>query len=222
MDAIENKKKIQKGTKTTILDAAENLFAENGFKRTTIKLIAKNAGVNIAAVNYHFGSKSSLIETVIKRRFVPINEKRLQKLISIKTTSEQKLIKPSINEVLYAFIDPLFSTYNIENKKKCFISIACQIFLEQDEAILKIFMLLFKEPFLLLYQLLEESLPNIPEEVLSWRVHYAIGAMIYCMRIYSTRFPVLEIAPKPINSISHIVNSLINFIVGGLKSPVEV
>lgn len=214
--------KIQKDTKTTILDAAENLFAVNGFKRTTIKLIAKNAGVNIAAINYHFGSKSALIETVIKRRFVPINNKRLQKLKFIKEMSEQKHIKPSINEILYAFIDPLFSTYNIDNKKKYFISIGCQIFLEQDETILKIFMLLFKEPFLLLYQLLSEALPDMPEKILSWRVHYAIGAMIYCMRLYSTHFPVPEIAPKPVTSIADIVNNLIDFIVGGLKSPVEV
>lgn len=101
------------------------------------------------------------------------------------------------------------------------MSIACQIFLEQDESILKLFMLLFKEPFLLLYQLVSEILPDIPENILSWKIHYAIGAMIYCMRIYSTSFPVPEIAPHRVSNIEDILNNLILFIAGGLRGPLE-
>jgi len=211
----------QKDTKTTILDAAESLFAGNGFRRTSIKLIAKNAGVNIAAVNYHFGSKGGLIETVIRRRFVPINEKRLQRLTYIKEKYLHSRSEPQLNEVLYAFIEPLFTCYSMDNKKKCFMSIACQIFLEQDESILKLFMLLFKEPFLLLHQLISEILPDIPENILSWKIHYAIGSMIYCMRIYSTCFPVPEIAPHPVSNIEDILNNLILFIAAGLRGPLE-
>lgn len=219
MRFLEKKRTLQKNTKSVILEAAENLFSKNGFRRTSIKLIAKSAGVNIAAVNYHFGSKYSLIEMVIKRRFVPINEQRIERLKKISDSYHLTKIKPSINEILYAYIEPLFSSYT--NKKKSHLSIACQIFLEQDETILKFFMLLFKESFFLLYQLLKETLPNTPECILSWRVHYAIGSIIYCMRIYSTEFPVPEIAPYQITSLDEIVNDLTNFIIGGLNAPLK-
>jgi len=160
---------MQKDTKTAILKAAENLFSQNGFRRTSIKLIAKSAGVNIAAVNYHFGSKFSLIETVIKRRFVPINEQRIERLKKIRYSYHSTKTKPSLYEILYAYIEPLFSSYN--NQSKSSLSIACQIFLEQDETLLALFMLLYKESFSLLFQLLKEILPDIPECILSWRVH---------------------------------------------------
>jgi AcrR family transcriptional regulator len=210
-----------KDTKTIILDTAENLFASNGFKRTSIKVIAKKAGVNIAAVNYHFGSKNSLIQMVIRRRFVPINETRLKLLCEIKNRHYKKDIKPSVEEILHAFIDPLFDSYKMDNKNKCLISIACQIFLEQDETILKEFILLFKEPLQLFYELLNKAFPFLPEEILSWRIHYAIGAMIYCMRIFTTRFPVQEIAPHQELPIDYILNNLVEFIMGGFSRELE-
>lgn len=49
-------------TKTRILDAAEKLFAERGFSETSLRLITSKAEVNLASVNYHFGSKKELID----------------------------------------------------------------------------------------------------------------------------------------------------------------
>jgi AcrR family transcriptional regulator len=51
----------QKDTKKRILDAAERLFAREGFHSTSLRMLTKEAGVNLAAVNYHFGSKEELI-----------------------------------------------------------------------------------------------------------------------------------------------------------------
>ena len=57
----------QSDTVKRILDAAEQLFAEKGFAETSLRLITSKAGVNLAAVNYHFGSKKSLIQAVFVR-----------------------------------------------------------------------------------------------------------------------------------------------------------
>ena len=54
-------------TKTRILDAAEKLFAERGFSETSLRLITSKAEVNLASVNYHFGSKKELIRAVLAR-----------------------------------------------------------------------------------------------------------------------------------------------------------
>jgi AcrR family transcriptional regulator len=55
----------QGDTKKNILDAAEKLFSSNGFSSTSLRVLTKEAGVNLAAVNYHFGSKEELIKAVI-------------------------------------------------------------------------------------------------------------------------------------------------------------
>ncbi len=57
---------LLKETKTKIIDVARVLFSENGYEGTSIREIAKNAHVNIAAINYHFGSKEQLFVQIIQ------------------------------------------------------------------------------------------------------------------------------------------------------------
>src|SRR5712692_10160930 len=87
-------------TKDRILDAAEKLFGTDGFEATSLRDITTNAQVNLAAVNYHFQSKDSLIESVIARRIEPVNRKRLEMLDAAGEN-------PSVEEILRAFLSPL-------------------------------------------------------------------------------------------------------------------
>ena len=64
-------------TPDRILDSAEALFMEHGFEATSLRQITAAAGVNLAAVNYHFGSKEELFQTVLTRRLDPMNQERV-------------------------------------------------------------------------------------------------------------------------------------------------
>ena len=64
-------------TKSAILDAAEQAFAEHGFEAASLRSIIATAKVNVAAIHYHFGSKEALIEAVFERRLKPVNSRRL-------------------------------------------------------------------------------------------------------------------------------------------------
>ena len=64
----------QKDTSKAIHDAAEQLFSERGFAETSLRTITSRAGVNLAAVNYHFGSKKSLIHAVFARFLTPFTD----------------------------------------------------------------------------------------------------------------------------------------------------
>src|SRR2546421_4369259 len=72
--------KPQHETRTRILDAAEELFMQHGFEGTSMRLLTSKAGVNLAAVNYHFGSKHALVEAVFRRRLDPMNTARIGEL----------------------------------------------------------------------------------------------------------------------------------------------
>src|SRR5947207_2372152 len=77
--------KPQHETRTRILDAAEELFMQHGFEATSMRVLTAKAGVNLAAVNYHFGSKHALIEAVFRRRLDPMNAARIAALAELES-----------------------------------------------------------------------------------------------------------------------------------------
>src|SRR5512145_2902278 len=72
--------KPQHETRTRILDAAEELFMQHGFEGASMRMLTARAGVNLAAINYHFGSKDALIEAVFRRRLDVMNAERIAQL----------------------------------------------------------------------------------------------------------------------------------------------
>src|SRR3984893_16949649 len=86
-------------TKDRILDAAEKLFSDNGFEATSLRDITTDAQVNLAAVNYHFQSKDSLIDAVIARRVEPVNRRRLEMLDAAGPEA-------TVEQILTAFLTP--------------------------------------------------------------------------------------------------------------------
>src|SRR5437868_10883477 len=91
-------------TKQRILDVAEQLFADNGFAGTSLRRIIAAAEVNLAAVHYHFRSKESLLEAVLMRRMVPLNDERLALLNQLE--QEARGEGADLEEILVAFIGP--------------------------------------------------------------------------------------------------------------------
>src|SRR5512134_4200721 len=91
--------KPQHETRTRILDAAEELFMQQGFGGTSMRLLTSKAGVNLAAVNYHFGSKDALIEAVFRRRLDPMNTARIAALEALETAGA-----PDADAIIRAFV----------------------------------------------------------------------------------------------------------------------
>src|SRR5437660_5712368 len=67
-------------TKQKILDAAEQLIAGQGYAATSLRQIITAAGVNLASIHDHFGSKEELLDELVRRKAAPVNEKRLRTL----------------------------------------------------------------------------------------------------------------------------------------------
>lgn len=89
-----------KGVKDRLLDAAEGLFCERGFKGTSIRDIASEAGCNIASVNYYFGGKEKLYEQVWRRHLIPMRDSRIA---SIDKVMSQMGARPNLEDLLRSF-----------------------------------------------------------------------------------------------------------------------
>ncbi|MEU5517414.1 TetR/AcrR family transcriptional regulator [Streptomyces griseoaurantiacus] len=91
-------------TRTQILDAAERLFAEHGYRGTSVRAITTLAGANLAAVGYHFGSKAELMAAVARRVVEPLNAAQCARL-------DEALVRtpdPLVSDLVEAFVGPLF------------------------------------------------------------------------------------------------------------------
>jgi AcrR family transcriptional regulator len=215
MDAPAPKKT---DTKTRILDAAEALFALNGYKRTSIKALALRAKVNQAAVNYHFGSKIALVEKVIARRLSLINELRMQKFQALEDAAWGRGRPAEVKELLRAFIEPVFTATDTMQKGTSFLMIEGRAFAEPDDTIRELFIRHFQPSFMRLSELMEEALPGLSAGTLRWRLHFVIGAMAHALRVCGCQRPMPDIFPPP-HQIEQVVNALVCFLASGMNAP---
>ncbi len=118
-------------TRDRILDAAEGLFAEQGFHLTTLRQITEAAAANLAAVNYHFGSKQALIGAVFRRRLDALNAARLERLAAIENGPG-----PDLEAVLEAFIEPALAfTRGGAAEGQRFMQLLLRAFADRDLAL---------------------------------------------------------------------------------------
>src|SRR5581483_5299053 len=97
-------------TKQKILDAAERLIGDQGYAATSLRQIIADAGVNLASVHYHFGSKEELLDELVRRKAVPVNEERLALLA--RYVEEFHGGPVPIEKVLDAFFTPMAEKAN--------------------------------------------------------------------------------------------------------------
>jgi AcrR family transcriptional regulator len=91
-------------TRQKILDTAERLIGKQGYGATSLRHIIGEAGVNIAAIHYHFGSKEDLLDQLIQRKGAPVNEERLALLDALEAKAKGKAVP--LEKVLEAFLGP--------------------------------------------------------------------------------------------------------------------
>ena len=168
------------GTKEKILDAAEELFGENGFAATSIRAITSRAGVNLAALNYHFGTKEALIDSVFKRRIGPLNEARLSLLDEARREAGRKPL--ALEDVLAAFLKPALElAIDPQRGGKEFMRLMGRAHSEAGKSLQERIAKLFEQVFHRFTEALQTALPGLPTQELYWRLHFVVGAMAFTM-----------------------------------------
>ncbi|MCP5558861.1 MAG: TetR/AcrR family transcriptional regulator [Verrucomicrobiaceae bacterium] len=162
-------------TKDRILEAAEELYALHGFDAVSVRDVTHKAGVNVAAVSYHFGSREGLIQAVLDRSIAPVVAERLQ-LLDVVTAGDQP---PTVTAVLDALIRPLvIQVRRSELSQALFVKLAGRCMsdgLSQMPAECKATIRSMVGRFV---DALHRALPNVPKEILAWRLHFCHGALM--------------------------------------------
>lgn len=199
-------------TKDRILNSAESLFSERGIDATSLRDITSHAGVNLAAVNYHFRSKDELVWAVYERHVISINAERLEGLEKL-----EQQTTPTLEQILDAFFRPIFAAFWGENSKNAeLIPLMARMYTERSY--LKIRLLQQMKPIAERYLIsFARQLPHLSQKELTWRVHYSIGALIHVMM----NRPIMEMfLGEPIKDpVDLALGRLVTFAAAGLRAP---
>lgn len=166
-------------TKDRILDVAEQLFAEHGFGATSMRSITNEAGVNLAAINYHFGSKEGLVQAIFSRRLVPMNAERLRRLRELEQSRSGRI---PLNELVGAFVGPALElSRDVSGGGARFIRLLGRSYTESSHELQEAVRAMYQEVIDAFKPAFAAALPGLGHEELYWRLHFMVGTLAYCM-----------------------------------------
>lgn len=205
----------QKETVERILDAAEVLFAERGFAETSLRTITGAAGVNLAAVNYHFGSKKALIQAVFVRFLDPLVEDVERRL------SELQLAKDhlSVEDLLQLLTSSVYEIHGKgSNRATAFMRLLGLAYTQSQAHLRRFLGERYGEAFQHYVAHLKPALPGATAADLFWHTHFALGTAIFTMSNFDALRAMSENDTGSRTPVDFIVSRLTAFMATGLHN----
>jgi AcrR family transcriptional regulator len=158
-------------TKGLVFAAAERLFAVHGFQKVSVRDITAEAGVNLASVNYHFGSKDALLFAIFKARTAELNRARARMLHE---AADRHQGKPPVREILEALIAPPVRWHDPRGDRRISVQFLIRARGEGTEAMREV--LATDVSHLRRFaDALMAARPELAPEEVYWRLHFSLG-----------------------------------------------
>jgi AcrR family transcriptional regulator len=198
--------------------SAERLFGESGFPSASLRQITDEAGVNLAAVNYHFGSKEDLYREVLLRRVRPLNAERLNLLTQAEQLAGDQPVP--VRAILDTFIRPLLRrAADAASGGRSFLRLVSRD-LTDPPPFMQTEIAGEFEPLVARYiHALGQSRPDLPRYELFWRMQFAIGAMLYTAA-HQHDFERLSQGLCHADDLDGCIRRLVDFCSAGFGAPV--
>lgn len=162
-------------TRDRILDAAEALFAQEGYAGVSVRQIMSQAGADVSLAYYHFKSKRDLFDQVMLRRAEHLNDIRLEALEAVEKRHPDDA--PTVEEIIGAFTNPLLDLLATDHEEwKHYFRLVAQINNSPEwggELMTRYFDPLVRR----FIEALRKALPGCSNEDLYWSYHFLSGAL---------------------------------------------
>jgi len=203
-------------TKTRILDAAELLFMEHGYEATSLRQLTNAAGVNLASVNYHFGSKDVLFQAVLTRRLDPMNQERIALLGRLEREAGGKPL--ACEKILFAMLMPALRLARDEKRGgKHFLKVLGRAYADPAPFIRQFLSAQYAEMIARYKEAFLQALPHLSRQELTWRLHFVMGALSYTLAGTDALRMLSQVASTDNEEL--MLQRLAPFLVAGLKAP---
>lgn len=165
-------------TQQAILDAAETLLGEVGFAAMSLRELTRRAGVNLAGVNYHFGSKEDLARAVLSRRIAPVNAERHRRLDELERAARGRPV--ALADVVAAFLRPALELAAGGDRRPC--AMLGRLIAEEPPFLRDYLTQQFGGVADRFARALTDAVPGLDFADASWRLHFMVGAMSHAMQ----------------------------------------
>jgi len=202
-----------------ILDAAELLFAEKGFSETSLRMITSKAKVNLAAVNYHFGSKNALIQAVFSRFLSPLS-RLMEQGLKENEWGEAGAPTPQLEDLIRLYTRSLLKIpTSHDNGVSIFMRLLGLAYTQSQGHLRKYLEEEYSRSFRLFMQFVKESTPGLTTKERFWRMQFTIGSVAFTMSSIQQLTEILDNSVDAKSDPEKVVNYLVPYVLAGLKSP---
>jgi AcrR family transcriptional regulator len=164
-------------SKDKLFRSAEALFSSKGYRDVSVREIAARAGVNSALVGYYFGGKQELFNEVFHSHAAPLVQEGMKRLKAITQNGR----KPSVEDILKAWLLPWLQLENMNQAKTIHLRITANLSHERWEYTKKVSGYMQREHSAFI-KALHSRLPYLSTETLTWRLHFVMGALVFGIR----------------------------------------
>lgn len=199
------------GPKRKLFDAAARLFAERGFDSVSVRDICGLTGANIAAVNYHFGSRDGLLTLVTLSYLQPLIEERLARLDGIERKGAKGML---IEEVIEAFVRPLLTQVRkVELPEELYFKIVGRVFSAQGSGLPGPVNDLLGQASDRFIRAFGKTLPALAGDEVQCRYHFMAGGLVHLLTLPP---------PSAAGSMESALGRFTRFAAAGMRDGLEV
>jgi AcrR family transcriptional regulator len=198
-----------------ILQTAEELFAEGGFNGVSMRDIAAKARVGLGQLTYYFESKRDLYLTVFLNSGVRITSERKRLLVEARAKYGSRPIPLKL--LIRNFVMPYLDYARTDGAT--YVRLYARLHSEPPDLAEEVRRKLYDETTLDYADAFKQSLPNIPEEVVYWRLVFMMGTYNFAF-ITSGRLEVMSRGTQTSKNLDAVVTQVLPFIEAGLRAPV--
>ena len=211
---------VQKDTVSSLLNAAEELFSERGFAETSLRNITSRAGVNLAAVNYHFGSKKALIQAVFSRLLDPFCEQLEVEMAKLTHESPERILStPKLLRLIFSLT--LKTSQDSPRKLGIFMRLLGLAYTQGQGHLRRYLTKEYAHVLAPLLELLKKSTPQLTDQERFWRIHFMLGTIVFTLSGVDALKAMAEYDLGEESSIALVIARLTPFLAAGLDAPSE-
>ncbi len=202
-------------TRTAIMDAAERLMAEHGVTGISIRAILADAGANTAALHYHFGSRDQLVEAILGRRGIAMDNRRREMLLAL----EARDAPPDVRDIVGALVDPFLEILRRDGDAgRRFIRFLARLQFDRSTIHREVEDRHFPDIRKRLAAMLISACPHLAREELDRRVTMLLDTMFYSLGNADLMAGEWS-GEAHQDALAEYAESLKSFLAGGLSAP---
>jgi len=204
-------------TKDKIRLAAQELFSEQGYPATSMREITARADVNLAAINYHFGSKENLLHEIVRHCLQPLNEERLQRLDKLEEEARAANQTPELREVIRAFLEPAVRLFS-STSQEALPCMMARLHHELAPGLEALIHQLISPVVARFVAAVQSTLPQHQPKEIILRGHFMMGSLLHLMDTSPEFMHKLSGGRVDMQDSDYLLDQLVNFCTAGFRN----